>query len=295
MSEPGAAAPLAPAPPSPDALVRQALRYRNAGVDARAIDILKQALALDPEHLNAKLQLASIYLDQQQVGPAMATLAEADRQAPNSPIVRRLMALGRLQRRELRRARADADEAVRLGPQDGVSHTILGRVLTAQQRWKDADAELLRGVELAPDSAYALVHRGYFLLARRRVKEAAAVADEAGRAAPDDLGVMLLRGDAALRSGRDGEARDFALWALSQRPGSRHALRLLISVKTRQSWLLGLWWRMNMSVWLHAALVVALIPFGLWFLPAIYLVIGRAIFDHMLKREVKTVELKPEF
>jgi Tfp pilus assembly protein PilF len=284
-----------PAPPSPDALVRQALRYRNAGVEARAIDLLKQALALDPEHLNAQLQLASLYLDQGKAKPAMDVLADAERQAPASPIVRRLMALARLQRRNPWRALADAEEAVRLDPEDGVNHTILGRVFAAQERWKQAEAELRRGVELAPDMAYTLVHHGYFLLGRRRVKDAQVVADEAGRAAPDDVAVVLLRGDVALRSGRVDEARDFALWALSQRASSPQALRILISVKTRQSWWLGLWWRMNASVWLRLALIAILLPVGLWFLPAIYLVVGQAVFQHMLNRELKTVKLKPGF
>jgi hypothetical protein len=139
------------------------------------------------------------------------------------------------------------------------------------------------------------VHLGYFLVNRRRFKEAAEVADEAGRIAPDDFGVILLRGDVALRLGKGDEARDFALWALSQKANHREAIRLLVSVKAHQSWWLGLWWRVNSNIWLRLLLVIATIPLGIWFLTPLYLIGGRLIFEHMLAQELKTVTLKRGF
>ena len=222
-------------------------------------------------------------------------LAGAQTQAPNSAVVRRLFALCHLQRGSLKRARQDAEESVRLGPNDGVSHTVLGRILTRQQDFRGAEAAYRRGAELAPDTTYCLVHLGYFLMNRRRFKDAAEVADDAGRVAPDDFGVMLLRGDVALRLGKAEEARDFALWALSQKATNREAIRLLVSVKARQNWFLGLWWRLTANIWLRLLLVIAALPFGLWFVPGLYLVVGRIIFDRMIKAELRTVKLKPSF
>ena len=159
-----------------------------------------------------------------------------------------------------------------------------------------AEAALRRGVELAPRSAYTLVHLGYFLVNRKRIKDAVVVADDAGRAAPDDFGVMLLRGDVALRLGRADEARDFALWALSQRATNRDAIRLLVSVKAHKSWLLGLWWRLNSSLVLRLLLVAAMLPLGpLWIIAPIYLIAGRIIFARMLEHELRSVRLKPDF
>src|SRR5690606_5211910 len=40
-------------------------------------------------------------------------------------------------------------------------------------------------------------------------------------------------------------AKDHALWAIRSEPGARHALYLMASIKARESWLLGLWWRFN--------------------------------------------------
>ena len=292
MIEPPA---FAPSVPSPDALVHQALAYRAAGNEARAIELFKQALAAEPEHLNAQIQLGATYIDGGKTTLALDVLSSAARQAPNSAAVRRLVALCHLQKNALKIARAEAEEAVSLGPSDGISHTILGRVLARQQAWSAAEISLRRGAELAPHSTYSLVHLGYFLVNRRRIKDAAVVAEDAARVAPDDFSVLLLRGDVALRLGKAAEARDFALWALQQKATSREAIRLLVSVKARQSWWLGLWWRLNASYWLRIALFIPFIPFGLWIIPMVYLVAGRALFTEMIKRELKTVTLKPGF
>lgn len=281
--------------PTPESLIRQALIFRGAGQNARAIDLLKEALAADPTHLDAQIQLGATYIDQGKTKLALDALLGASRQAPTSPIVRRLVALAYLQQGALLAARAEAQEAIRLLPSDGISHTILGRILARQQEWKGAEAELRRAVACQPDSDYTLVHLGYFLLNRRRFKEAGEVADEAGRAAPDDFGVILLRGDVALRLGNADEARDFALWALSQKASHREAIRLLVSVKAHQSWWLGLWWRLNANIWLRVLIVIASIPLGIWFLTPIYLIGGRLIFEHMLAQELKTVKLKRGF
>jgi Tfp pilus assembly protein PilF len=280
---------------TPESLIRQALIFRGAGENARAVDLLMEALAADPTHLNAQIQLGATYIDQGKPKLALDALLGAARQAPTSPIVRRLLALVYVQQGALLAARAEAQEAVRLLPSDGISHTILGRVLARQRDWKAAEAELRRAVECQPDSDYTLVHLGYFLLNRRRFKEAAEVADVAGRVAPDDFGVVLLRGDVALRLGKADEAKDFALWALSQKASNREAIRLLVSVKAHQSWWLGLWWRLNSNIWLRLLVVIASIPLGIWFLTPLYLIGGRLIFERMLARELKTVKLKRRF
>ena len=124
--------------PSPDALIRQALIFRGAGENAKAIDLLKEALAADPLHLNGQIQLGATYLDQGKTGLALDTLAGAARQAPSSPVVHRLVALGRLQQGALPEARKEAEEAIRLYAGDAISHTILGRIFAQQRNWADA-------------------------------------------------------------------------------------------------------------------------------------------------------------
>jgi hypothetical protein len=92
--------------------------------------------------------------------------------------------------------------------------------------------------------------------------------------------------------GKTADAKDFALWALSQRPTNREAVRLLVNVKTRQSLWLGLWWRLNANVWLRVLIVIVSIPLNLWFVTPIYLVAGRFIIERMIANELKTVKLK---
>src|SRR5580698_9228127 len=106
--------------PTAESLIRQALIFRQAGENAKAIDLLKEALAADPTHLNAQIQLGATYIDQGKTKLALDTLAGAARQAPNSPIVRRLVALGQLQRGALPEARKEAEEAIRLFAADSI-------------------------------------------------------------------------------------------------------------------------------------------------------------------------------
>src|SRR5580698_3584153 len=125
--------------PTAESLIRQALIFRQAGENAKAIDLLKEALAAEPEHLNAQIQLGATYIDQGKTKLALDALLGASRQAPTSPVVHRLVALAYLQQGAFLAARGEAQEAVRLLPGDAISHTILGRILARQQNWKEAE------------------------------------------------------------------------------------------------------------------------------------------------------------
>jgi hypothetical protein len=93
---------------------------------------------------------------------------------------------------------------------------------------------------------------------------------------------------------------------LQQDANHAGALRLLTEVKASQSPVLGLWWRyalfMGTKPWWQRLLVIVpimllsiMILNGLWLAFLLYLRASRAIFQRMLRAEMKTVRLRKEF
>ncbi len=295
--------------PSADTLVRQAVLLRSAGAMDRAVELLKETLGRQPDHLNAQIQLAATYIDHGKKPQALDVLEVAKGQAPDSAAVRRLCALASLPKRA-RRARDEAEAAVNLEPNNGAGHTILGLALARLRRLDAAEAALRRGVELAPGTAFGHVQLGHFLLQRRRPNEAAVVSEAAARIDPENVTVITLRGTVAFMLGKTAEARDFALWALSRNATSRGALTLLVGVKTRQQWMLGLWWRLALHAWARVAVVAAVMVACTLLFPnlptltletivgcglLLYLGSGRVLLRQLVQRELRSVRLKPSF
>ena len=119
----------------------------------------------------------------------------------------------------------------------------------------------------------------------------------------------------------DDEARDHAIWALQKNPSDSRALHLLVSIKTRRSLVLGLWWRY--SVWMGSlgegrSVLVLLLAFVLyrfgvitaevygekdvgelitlfWYCVVAYTWFGPALFYRSLKKELQSVRLDQDF
>jgi len=153
-------------------------------------------------------------------------------------------------------------------------------------------------------------------------------ADEAERRArlalelrPENHDALVLMGHVLVHRDRLDEAREHAVWALQQNPASRSALRLIVTIKTRRSLLLGLWWRY--SAWMGSigdgrAIVVLLAAFVayrfgvitadingkgdlrdlievFWLGIVAYTWFGPALFTHSLKKELETVRMDRNF
>ena len=105
---------------------------------------------------------------------------------------------------------------------------------------------LQRAISLNPDDPDTMVALGDDALERGDVKRAEQWARDALTARPEFQDGLVLMGQVYLRQGRIEDAREHALWALRQDATDEGSLRLLASIKARQSPLLGLWWRYAM-------------------------------------------------
>ena len=276
----------------------------DAGNLAGAERLLKEALAADPG-LGAAHALLSFALGgRNRLRPALQAAEDALAVEPTAFAFRaKALALHRLKRR--RAAVEAAEAAVRQAPGDPFAALTLGVTLEGARKPRAAEASFRRAVDLAPGDDRVRADLGRFLLRQRRLPEAEAVAASIDPAS-DFSAVLLLRGEVALRRRRPAEARDFALWLLSQDAANPSALRLLTQVKASQSPFLALWWRyalfMAMKPWWLRVLAIAPVVFclslllpGFGLLPIAYLAVGGLVFARMVRRELKTVQLRKGF
>jgi tetratricopeptide (TPR) repeat protein len=210
---------------------------------------------------------------------AIDALCELLGESPDDPTAHALLAMCLVSRKRLHAANLEADNALALAPDNPFALMSAGWVAFAHRRFADAEARMLGALELDPDSAalHRECARYYHLVERhadaRRLAEDAlqlegdspdglallgaisldqgqreAAADLAMRALagdPEHVDALVLLGRCQLAAGDVDEARDRAFEALSVNPEHEPARGLLCSVKARQNWALGLWWRLQ--------------------------------------------------
>ena len=288
-------------------LGRHQLQAGNwSGAERAARGALAVAPGLQPAHTVLSLALL-------RQGKAQAALHAAEDALAIAPSWDAFQAKG-LALKELHRFR-EAQQAIADGlgvaPDSPWLQAIAGDILEARGKLGEAETAYRHAMELAPGETNIHARFGLFLLRHRRLAEAEQVA---ATIAPEDtdLNALVLRGHIALRRGRTGEARDYALWALSISAMNGAALGLLVSVKASKSLVLGLWWRyvtfltmqrgwrkyLTTLAIIAIAFTLALLSGGsvalLYLWPA-YVLLSRSTFQRMLRRELKTVKLRRSF
>lgn len=281
-----------------------AARLLDAGNLSGAERLLREALAADPEHPRAHALMALLLFHRGEPWQALRQADIAIGLQPTADAFRfKALALIRLNRRDASIEAAEA--AIRADPQCARAASVLGSALENANRMKEAGAAFQRAADLDPGSDVFRAGLGRFLLRRRDVAGAERVAAELDPGSDADAAQLLL-GELALVRRRPQEARDRALWLLSQNATNPAALRLLTQAKASQHAFLGLWWRYSMFMqlrppWLRlvllvpATLILAIATnfFGWIFLA--YLGVSGSIFKRMLAKELKTVEFRKNF
>jgi predicted Zn-dependent protease len=290
-----------------------AVRLINAGNISGAERLVKELLATDPEDAHANALMALVLLRQ---GKPQAAVEQADIALGLDPTADafRFKAVALLRLKQYGRAIEAAEAGVRAGPAYGYAAFTLAEALDNANRPMEAEAAYRRAVALEPGSDVFRGALGRFLLRRRDLNGAEGVAAEIDPNSEAEA-ALLLRGDLALYRGKPVEARDVALWALSNNATSQAALSLLVRVKARQSLGLGLWWRYSMFFavrprWVRIPILVTVfiamgvlsnifdIPsssFFIFYMPIIYSLACKFIFARMVASELKTVRLRKGF
>lgn len=298
-------------------LAEARLRHGDA---AAAIDLLKRLLGDDPSSSAAHAVLAHALLQQRRIHAARLEAQAALELAPESKLAHLVAASVAMAHREFGRAEEYLGAAMALHPEAAEPRLVLARLRLLQGDVRAARQSALEALELEPDELDARVLLGELALQERRYQEAEEQAKDVLSAEPEHAEGLCLMGHVLLARGDVDAARDHAIWAL--RNGEpRSALELLVAIKARQSFWLGLWWRY--TVWLSSlgsgrAIVVLIVAYvvqraasiaalqagraGLsqmigyaWLGICVYTWIAPVQFRRALDRELGKVALKDDF
>lgn len=291
----------------------------NAGNAAKALQGATAILSEEPDSLQALALAARCHM-------ALAQWDEADAAVSSMITIAPDEAQGHL----LRAAVADRDkprgkktlaavaDALKFAPDSAfawhlkaVAHENLGN-------YQDAETAYRNSLEFEPDDADYIAAFADFLAKTGRKDEAASLMARAQELEPDNSNLLIASGTEDLRAGRRSEALDKALWALQQDANDPNAIRLLVSVKTAENPIMGIWWRWaglmeRLSSGQRWALVIGLYfawqafsrtllrqapggvqigAIGLWLGFCVLTWVGPGIFRRAIARELAKVSVK---
>lgn len=304
-----------------DRLVEQAAQRYRFGDYNGGIELLKEALSVSPDsgYLHSYLSIGLIRTKRLAAAEYEARLGLE--MEPNSPYAHYTFASLLHVKRDFKNALEHLEQTLAIDPEDVDALELLSRVYAELGHLDKAKSALDKALELAPDEPDVLVCMAEFWVRQNQQDRAEHFFNEALSIEPQHLEALVGKGHVLLRKGEVEEAREHAIWALQQEPNNSAALGLLTAVKTRKSFLMGSWWRINS--WLVSGndsrtillmisayvifrvLALALGDLGfevtgaivslLWIGIVIYMWVGPAWFSKKLKAELQTVTLKNDF
>jgi tetratricopeptide (TPR) repeat protein len=304
-----------------DALLEQADVQMRLVNWRGAIDLLRRALALDPDHARAHAMLALALLGAKRLAGAEIEYRLALALEGNEPLCHYAAAAVLRAQRRLHEAWEHCEIALQTDATDVDVYVLGAGIRDLQGDTGGARALLVQALEREPAHAGALTRFARLELDAHHYEEAARYIDEALRVRPDDIDAHVVAGFIDLARGDDAGAEGHARFALAQDATERAALQLWAAIKARRSWTLGLWWRVNawislrsergqlallmgsfvvvqVAIILAAAadleLVEKVLSWG-WLAFCAYTWIAPGLFKRMLERDLGSVVLDPDF
>ena len=298
-----------------------AIQLMRLGQLDGALDQLRALLAEDPEDGRAHALLASVLLDQKRLTAAEHEARLALLIEPEGTLALHVSARVAIAKRDFDRAKVLLDQLSAQNPGDAEAKRWQARVAGLQGRREERGRLLEAALALDPEDADLLSDLADHHFECGRIDEAERWAVRALELEPGHADSLVSMGFILLRRGRVTEAREHAIWALQQDPSDERALALLVAVKARSNFFLGLWWRWSAfmgSLGDHRAVLVLLAAFVLyrvvtvtaahyeyedlaryiqflWLGIVAYTWIGAGIFQSALRRELQTVVLRKDF
>ncbi|HKG62631.1 MAG TPA: tetratricopeptide repeat protein [Solirubrobacteraceae bacterium] len=177
------------------------------GRHEQAADVLREAIAADPERADLHCRLAFALERAGRHAEALAAAERAARQAPDWEWPHRLRAVALAGLGKAKRAVGAAEEAVRLAPEEAAAHEVLADSRLAAGDHRGARAAAERSRELDPSAAGPHHTLGDVALAQDRFGEAEEHYRRALELDPTNQGTLNNLGIAMLRWGREEQAR----------------------------------------------------------------------------------------
>lgn len=293
----------------------------DAGNYRGAVDELKAALALEPDHGFAHGLLAACHLDMGDARAALEEAADALSRSSENLLAQQVLGLAHLRQKEFPQAEDALKRAVEIDPLASESHRLLGVLYDGQARFTEARAAFGEALRLDPENGAVIASYAEFLADKGELDAAEALTDATPDYLADHERMLLVRGKIALRRGDVERARDFALWVLRSDAEDRAAIALLCEAKARANPAMALWfgWANTLQrfdgktrivivigLWLGFKLLAATampswpapVQIGLslaWIVLCLLTWIGPAVLGWMVQRELKTVRFKRDF
>lgn len=302
-------------------LLAEADRRRRRGDHAGAIEKARRALSIDPDHARAHAVLALALLGARRLHGATIEVGLALAADGNDAFCHYAAAAVRRAERRLEDAWQHCLVALESDLQE-IHAYVLGAAIRRLQGEHAAARELLdEALALRADHAGALTAYARLELDLGNVDEAQRRIDAALTAEPDHLEAHVVAGFVALHRGDVAIAEEHARYALAKSAADHDALVLWTAIKARKHPLLGLWWRFNsllslrsergqLAILIGSFVVVRLLVIlvgalghdgwetaltYVWLAICAYTWLAPDLFRRMLKRELETVVLRPDY
>lgn len=302
--------------------IDRARQQLGHGATAAAVETLRLALTVDPEHAFAHALLAVCLHDQKRLYAARHEAAQALLLEPESAFGHYAMALVLTAKRRFPQAEAHLRQCIALEPGRAEYWRMLANLHNLWGRDKDVPAMLEKAREMDPDdpdiwadmARYQLFQKGDRALAQQHAQSTLTLQ-------PDHPQGLVIMGFILLQQGRADAAREHALWALRRNPTDEFALSLFCAIQARKSLFLGLWWRLSTFIGAGTITRMMLILTGAfavyrftamllgdyghaeaqaglhiaWLALCVYTWVGPQIFAKQLKKELQTVKLDSRY
>jgi len=300
--------------------LRQAhLQWEHGHIEG-CIASLRQALSLEPDLAEAHALLSLCLLRKHRIYAAKFEAELALSLQADLELALYSLALVYIALRKIDKAQEAVASLLHRNPVEPMYYRKLAAIHGIKGARKLILPLLEKALELAPDDPETLAEISESYL-HHDLAQAEHFAQRALECAPDHVDALVAMGHVKLKQKRYSEAKEHVIWALSNDPESLSALYLLMAIKTKQSWLLGLWWRYyawTVKVGAAKAVMVLLIAYMLyrvsilvetdlqldylvtvtnviWISLVAYTFIGPALFKRSLMKEMDDVKLDGKF
>lgn len=148
-------------------------RYQNAGCVREALRAYKQALSLNPGHVDARVNLGTVYYSLGLLAEALEQYSAALTLDPDHAVAYNNLGSVLADMKETDKALKAYSRAVACAPDFVAARSNLAGTYVKKGRWRKAQQELEQCLEMAPDFAPAHNNLGQLFLARGQPERAA--------------------------------------------------------------------------------------------------------------------------